>query len=196
MAKPRLKELVPSDDKPLARQVQRFITFYVHAGRDLKEAACKADLDPAWGEKLWNQPKVRAAIERQLTRIEKEQAKQTAKAALLGVELVDETLVSQLKRRSERVPADVLKLGYGRLGMMRDNEFLGVPKTAGAPSPAKTYGQIHTTTLRRTTTEELVQSSETAVQVRGELQAPAPPVPMAPTMQIQLLQPDVEDYPG
>jgi len=165
MAKPTLKDLVPTDDKPLPRQVQRFITHYVHAGRDLKEAACKADLDPKWGEKLWNQPKVRAAIERKLATIEKEMAKQTAKAALLGVELVDETLVSQLKRRTERVPAEIIKIGYGRVGLLKDDEFYVAPDPNHNKNAPSIY-QRQTIAKRTVTTEtEEVTQTETVIPV-------------------------------
>jgi len=179
---------------PPARQVQAFVTKYVHGGRDLERAACLANLDPKLGKKLYAVPKVRGMIDRQIALIEAEQAKHTAKATMLGVELIDSAVVESLTRKKERLQPEIVRIAYGRLGMMRDNNFLGgLPDAGGTGNSAKTYGQIHTTTLRRTTTEELVQSSETAVQV-GKLAPPAVQVPMP---RIELMQPEeVEDYPG
>jgi len=178
MPKKRVKDLVPADDLPLAKEAQRFITFYLSC-RDLKEAACKCGLDPAMGEKLFQVPRVRNAIQRRINLVEMESAKLRAKADLLTVDLLDASLCDEVKsKRNGHIRIRAIELGYKRTGLIRDGEFVGIQQKGGGVGTARTYGQVQTTTMTRTTTEQLVQ--ETAVQV--------------PVMQARLMQVEAEAY--
>lgn len=192
MKRKTVRQILPKDnDLPMAKDVLRFIGFYMNSF-DLKEAACKIGLAPEAGEKLFKVPRIKDAIQRRVNLLEGERSRLKAKAELLTVDLLDASLCEEVKSKNNgHIRVRAIELGYRRTGLIRDGEFVGVQQSRGTGNSAKTYGQIHTTTIRKTTTEELVQSSETAVQVR-ELAVPPPTSP-----RIELMQPDeVEDYPG
>jgi len=160
MPRAKLKDLVGEDEMPPARQVQVFVTKYVHGGRDLERAACLANLDPKLGKKLYLVPKVRAAIDRQIALIESEQAKLTARASSLGVDLIDSVMVGQLTRKKERIQPELFKIAYGRVGLLKDGEFYVAPD----PNQPKNQPGIYQrqTTAKRTITEE-VTKTETVI---------------------------------
>lgn len=160
MPKPRIKDLVPTDDMPMAAQVQRFITHYVNC-RDLKEAACKVSLMPEMGEKLFKQPKVRTAIQKRINLVETEIAKQTAKAQLLTVPLLDASLVEEVKsRKNGHIRIRAIELGYKRTGLIRDGEFYVAPDPNANKNAPSIY-QSKQITMRRTVTEEVTQTMPT-----------------------------------
>lgn len=153
---PKLKDLVGENDLPPARQVQLFVTKYVHGGRDLARAACLANLDPKMGKKLYLVPKVRHSIDKQIALIEAEQAHHTAKAALLGVELIDSAVVDSLTKKGERLQPEIVRIAYGRVGLIRDGEFYVAPD----PNQPKNQPGIYQrqTTAKRTVTEEVTRT--------------------------------------
>lgn len=159
MPRQRVRDLVPKDDAlPPAAQVQRFVTFYVGT-RDLKEAACKANLQPEMGEKLYKNDRVRKLIDHQILLANVESAKLRAKANMLTVDRVDAALVGQIQKK-DRVPPEMFKIAYGRVGLLKDGEFYIAPD----PNQTKTQPGIYQrqTTARRTVTEELTRT-ETVV---------------------------------
>lgn len=177
----RVKDLVQAEDLPPAKQAQQFVTFYVNH-RDLKLAACQAKLDPDMGPKLYRVPKIRKMIDSKILLIDVENAKLKAQADRLTVDRLDSALVEEVdSKKNGHIRVRAIELGYRRTGLIRDGEFVGVNKGAGGLNPAKTYGQIHTTTVRETTTKELIQSSE--------VQQPIPPQPF---IRAELM--NVQDY--
>lgn len=171
MARPRIDKLVPKDDLPPTAVVQRFITFYINE-RDLKLAACKASLMPEMGEKLYRQPKVRQIIDRKIMLIDIEEAKVKARANLLTVAFIDSVVYEELKsKKNGHVRVRAAELAYRRTGLIRDGEFYVAPDAnVNQNAPSVYQAQI---TMRRTVTEELVQTAATSsAQVAPKLLAP------------------------
>lgn len=181
--KHRIRDLVPANDLPPASQVQRFITFYVNH-RDLKLAACQASLTPEMGERLYREEKVRTRIDKKILLIDVEEARLRARANQLTVDRLDCTVLELLTpKHPGLVRKQAAELGYKRIGLIRDGEFVGISKAGSSVGGAKTYGQLTTTTLRRTTTEEVVHATETKEEV---------PIPIA-ILRGEIMQ-DVQDY--
>jgi len=157
MPRAKLKDLVGEADLPPARQVQAFISKYVHGGRDLERAACLAKLDPKLGKKLYLVPKIRESIDRQIAMIEFEQAKLTAKATMLGVELIDSAVVESLTRKKDRLQPEIVRIAYGRVGLIRDGEFYVAPDPSQNKNAPSIY-QAAQTSMRRTVTEEVTHT--------------------------------------
>lgn len=142
----------------MAAQVQRFIMNYVNC-RDLKEAACRVSLMPEMGERLFKEPKVRAAIQKRINIVEIEMLKQTAKAHLLTVPLLDASLVEEVKsRKNGHIRIRAIELGYKRTGMIRDGEFYVAPDPNVNKNAPSIY-RAQQTTLRQTVTTELTQTN-------------------------------------
>lgn len=162
MPKRTVRTLVPKrNDLPLAAETQRFVAYYVNC-RDLKTAAATAGLMPEMGEKLFKQPKVKAAIQKRINLYEKELAAQAAKAHLLTVPLLDSALVEEVKsRKNGHIRIRAIELGYKRTGLIRDGEFYVAPDPSSNKNAPSIY-QSRQLTARRTVTEEV---TETVTQV-------------------------------
>jgi len=152
--------LASPDDLPPGAAVQRFIFFYVNE-RDLQLAATKAGLEPEMGERLYREPKVRAAIEKKIHLVDVEHAKLAAQALSLNVSLLDASLAEEVKnKKSGAVRMRAIELGYKRTGVMRDGEFVLAPDPDAARKAPSIY-QSRQTILRRTVTEEMLQTTAT-----------------------------------
>lgn len=157
MPRAKMKDLVPSGDLPPAASVQRFVTFYVST-RDLKTAACLAQLDPKMGEKLYKEPKVRESIDKKILLVDIEEAKVKAQANLLTVDRLDAALFEEVKsKKNGHIRVRAIELGYRRTGLIRDGEFYVAPD-ASANKNAPSIYRAQQTTLRQTVTTELTRT--------------------------------------
>jgi len=62
------------------------------------------------------------------------------KAGWLDILVLDEQLVTAIEQGAARGDVRAIEIGYQRLGLMRDGEFLGLCKGSPAISPPKTPG--------------------------------------------------------
>lgn len=163
MSKTRVKDLVPADDLPPAKQAQQFVTFYVNH-RDLKLAACQANLDPDMGAKLYRAPKIRAMIDRKILLVDVEDAKLKAAASRLTVDRLDAALVEEVRsKKNGHIRVRAIELGYRRTGLIRDGEFYVAPNPNDKSNAPSMY-RASQTTLRHTVTTEVIQSEAQAAQ--------------------------------
>ena len=171
-----------NDDRPLNRNEQNFIRFYVNPEvRDIERAAQLAGLEPAKGKKLYNDPVVRDEIDRRLRLVELEQARLDAEAEVLVDSLLDQALMDAVKldaaeHGSTKLAAITLAMVVkGRIETRHAKAMAMGPRGALGAQPQTTpgvYGSIlpsalqlgqpgpatgqATTTVRRT--EEVIQT--------------------------------------
>ena len=161
---------------PFSGRINRFISHYVNH-EDLRKAATLSGLQVEEAERIYKRKEVRAEIDKRLNVVHNQQAKLIAKYKTVEVNFLDDQLVRTIKRAGERGDAKALIVGYQRLGMFRDGEFIGAPKAvdpggAGSQDRPMIFRAVERTVTR---TEQVTERAElTEGEPQGQLLPPAP----------------------
>lgn len=174
-----------ADGKTLSPKIQRAIEHYFDC-RDVAKAGILAGFEQGEFVDIWKRSEIKEEIERR-ERIEDEAlAMVRAHARRLTADYLDEHLVTAVKVGAEKGDTKALELGYERLGMRRDDNFMTPAQSDTKERPRDFYK-----VLRHTVTTE-VRELEGAAPAA----LPAPPSPpiiegRKPTLEISM---DIEDY--
>jgi len=125
---------MPNKELPFPGTTNRFIAFYTET-EDLARAAIRAGLSYAKARKLYRDEAVRAEIDKRLDKLHNTQALLIARAKLVDVFFLDANLATSVKVGASKGDDRALKLGYQRVGLYRDGEFLGVPDPSKSSHP-------------------------------------------------------------
>lgn len=180
----------PAADKPiLPGKVARFINYYCE-DEDVPIAALRAGITTSKGMSLLRRRDVKKAVNDRLDVIHTEQAKLLAKHRnKVTIPLLDDALVTAIEKGSRRGDTAALMLGYQRVGMMREREFIGVTHPSQALAGAT--GQRSSPIYRA---ERITHT--TTVTERAEVEGAAAPAPNAekPEEQLTLPAPTILRY--
>lgn len=177
---------MPKKD-PFSGSTNRFIAYYTDF-EDLPKAATHAGLSLTAATKLYRDKAVRAEIDRRLDKLHGEQAKLIAKARQVTTLYLDDRLVEAVKHGAAKGDTKALELGYRRVGMFRDGEFLGVPRAdQTTPKADAQQNMIYRATAVERTVTRTEQVTERA-ELGGEPpQATLPESPVRPAV-VEILQ--------
>lgn len=108
----------------LSASEQRFVNF-MSRSNDLDVAAEQAKISRKEADRLYKRVPVFNAIRRKQELVERESARLTAKATSVTLELIDNELLRTIKGDAHgMVKLRAMELGYRRIGMIRENEFV------------------------------------------------------------------------
>jgi hypothetical protein len=159
---------IAKKDLPFTGKINQFISYYVST-EDLSLAAKKCGLEVEHARRLYARKGIREAIDKRLEVVHEAQAKLVAKYRMVTVEMIDDQLVTAMKKGAQRGDPRALELGYRRMGIFRNGEFIGLdnpnePVAAGAHPPP--IFRVERTVTR---TEQVTE--------RAELQSGHPALP-------------------
>jgi hypothetical protein len=172
----------------LTPKIQRAIEYYLDT-RDLAKAAVLAGIDPKDFTRVAERDEVKAEIDRRLEIEHAANAEVRAKARKLTRDFLDDQLITAVKAGSEKGDTKALELGYERLGLRRDDNFMTEAQSTPQERPREMYRVLRQQTV--TTTE--VQ------QIEGGAPA-SPALPAPPTLEGSrkpaepLISMDIEEY--
>lgn len=171
---------MPKKD-PFSGSINRFVSYYVDL-EDLAKAAIQTGLSFSAAQKLYRDKAVRAEIDRRLDKLHGEEAKLRAKARQITVIYLDDKLVEAVKHGAAKGDTKALELGYQRVGMYRDGEFLGVPRADQVTPKADAQPMIYRAMERTVTrTEQVTERAELGAE---PAQAALPESPSRPLVEI------------
>lgn len=128
--------------------------------RDATKAATLAGMDPAEFRKHLKSPGVYQWLQKQEDLIERETAREIAKARMLNVQFLDQYLVTAVKVAAKLGDSKPIELGYDRVGIRRDKNFMTVEQ-ANPQSRPQTYRVLEQTVTR---TEQVTQREITTTE--------------------------------
>lgn len=129
--------------EPLSAQYLNFITAYVNC-LDLEKAAVESGLQPEMGKVLYKRPRVREEIDKRLAAINGTVNHTIAQRRILSVEELDTNLRQVIKLTKKqilsapplaRAKVDAIELGYKRVGLLIDGDFIPDGGSAAAAAP-------------------------------------------------------------
>lgn len=171
-------------DEPFSGSTNRFISYYSDF-EDLAKAALHVGISLNAAKRLYRDKDVRAEIDRRLDKIHNEEAKLKAKARQVTVLYLDDRLVEAVKQGAAKGDIKALELGYRRIGIFRDGEFLGVPRADQTTPKADAQPMIYRAMERTVTrTEQVTERAELGTE--GP-QATLPESPAKPAV-VEILQ--------
>jgi hypothetical protein len=149
---------------PFDGKTSRFITFMVDTEKNVKRSAVLASLKLTAARRLNKNPEVQQEIEKRLDKVHDYQARLQARAHALSVEYLDVQLMKAVKEGAAKGDDKALKLGYQRVGIFRDSEFMNAPQQPrltdpNAPPPIFRAERITTNTV----TERIESASPAAL---------------------------------
>jgi hypothetical protein len=112
--------------------VNRFISYYCQF-EDLKKVAIYCGISDNKAQELYRNKTVREQIDKRLDKIHDEQAKLIAKSRKVDTMFLDDKLVEAVKKGAARGDVKALELGYRRVGIFREGEFMGAPQDPNTP---------------------------------------------------------------
>lgn len=175
-------------DLPVTGKEKRFIQVYTEC-EDLEEVRKRLDLTKNAAKAFWKKHKVE--IERRLDKVHDYQAKLLAKAAILQAPFLDEHLVVAVKKGAARGDIRALELGYQRLQLLRDGNFIGwkdpdkAHENAGQPAQPPIF-RVERTVTR---TEQVTESQQLSGHPpQNTIEATATTSASAPRPAVKILQ--------
>jgi hypothetical protein len=131
----------------LSAKIQCAIEYYIDC-RDPDRAAMLAGMDPKEFRRFMKHDDVKALIDKKTDLIDKATAKIVAEARSLNVYFLDTHLVKAAKKGAERGDVRAIELGYERIGMRRDHNFMTAQQATTQTRP-QIYRVIEKTTERQ-----------------------------------------------
>ncbi len=95
-----------------------------HKDKAIETAATLSDMDPRELRAYLKQPAIREIVQTRLDEIELQKAKLIANAQVLSLHFLDTHLVKAVEVAAESGDSKPLELGYERLGVRRDKNFM------------------------------------------------------------------------
>lgn len=114
----------------------KFIDKYVHQ-QDVKMAAKLSGYEPEYGFQLYSNPEIRAEIDRRLLIQHTEEAKLVVKEKILNRDLLDRELIKVVESDVSPTKLNAIEMGYKRIGMINNGEFIPDPDQAAQPKPGE-----------------------------------------------------------
>lgn len=145
--------------------VNRFISYYCQF-EDLKRVAAYCGISNDKAKGLYQNPTVRAEIDKRLDKIHTEQAKLIARSKKVDAMFLDDKLVEAVEKGAARGDTKALELGYRRVGIFREGEFMGQP-----PDPNQPVDPALAPIFRA----ERITTNTVTERIEGTLPAPAAP---------------------
>lgn len=167
---------------PLTKEELTFAEKYAH-NPDLEKAAAAAGLDPRMGVELYQRRKVRAEIKRLSNLVTKEKAKVVARAIvkrdIITKNNLDKELRNITKVDLKEIPQlgptklNAIELGYRRIGLLIDDNFVPDKPAEGGPSTGETP-RIFRAVQQQILTHQVITQQMTTTTVEGTTEVVPP----------------------
>jgi hypothetical protein len=162
-----VQKIEHSDPQFFPPRLRLAIEYYLDLWpRDRKRAAERANMDPIDFSMHLSSPGVIEYIRKQEATIDEAVAVARAQARALHAAFLDENLVTAVKISAAKGDTDALTLGYERIGLRRDKNFMSQQQASPQSRP-----QIYRV-LEQTVTQTVTQREITAEHPSPELPAP------------------------
>lgn len=161
---PKLKK-----DEPVifSGKLNRAIEYFVDC-RDPEKAALLADMDPVQFRRFMKHEDVKQKIDKKIDLIDKATAELVAKSRMLSALFLDQHLIMATKKGAARGDVRALELGYERIGLRRDNNFMTTDQSSTQTRP-HIYRVLEQTITK---TEQVTQRQIIAGVPQPALEAP------------------------
>lgn len=149
-----------TQDLPFEPAVNRFIVFFVDYDQDLARAAKTCRITVAKAKQFYRRPEVRVEIQKRLDVYLDEQAKLAAQSKKVDIRYLDSKLVIAVREGAKKGDIKALELGYERLGLRRDGNFMTQAQSTDQERPNiyRAIEQTVTQTVTQQVTQRLVES--------------------------------------
>lgn len=176
--KVHVPKIMNADPTILPSKLRLAIEVYVtqdlsHKDKAIESSALRAGLSAPELRAYLRQTAIREIVQKKLDMIDVAMAREIAKARVLGVSFLDAQLVTAVKVAAKSGDSKPIELGYERVGMRRDKNFM-TTEQANPQSRPQTYRVLEQTVTR---TEQVTQREITASE-------PVQPTPRQSSVQI------------
>lgn len=161
-------------------KIRRFIEHFLDTS-DITKAAHLVGMDPGDARDIFSRPEVKAEIDRREDEQQGLLAALRAGARQLQVDFLDDQLVVAVKAGAAEGDVKAVTLGYERLGLRRDKNFMTAAQSTQQERP-----QVYSV-LEQTVTTKVTQVGAPPQQPQLPKKSAAPPV-------VTIEGGDIEDY--